>query len=390
MGLFYLPKLMRNSFSLARPNEHPEVDGLSKHMEAGRELDVSAISLSEKISMSAAALNAMGLKENLSPLVLIIGHGSSSTNNPHASGLDCGACGGLSGEINAMTAAQLLNEPAVRRGLALEKNIQIPKDTLFVAAKHDTATDEIKLNIIGEISPAHKTQLESIKLSLKIASKNARTERAERFGISNDHAEKNILKRGKDWAQVRPEWGLAGCNAFIIAPRNRTKGVNLEGKSFLHSYDWKTDKNFKILESIMTAPMIVTSWINLQYYASTTDNERLGAGNKTLHNVTGGIGVLEGSAGDLRIGLPWQSIHDGKKYQHLPQRLNVVIEAPTEAITTILQQHASIRNLCDNSWINILALNEKGKIAKRYLGNYKWEDLSPNKTTNKLNTVSTF
>jgi len=124
---------------------------------------------------------------------------------------------------------------------------------------------------------------------------------------------------------VRPEWGLAGCAAFIIAPRERTRGFDLAGRSFLHSYDWHQDEDFSVLALIMTAPMIVASWINLQYYASTVDNRFFGSGNKALHNVVGILGVLEGNGGDLRVGLPWQSVHDGEKYVHEPLRLTVLI-----------------------------------------------------------------
>ncbi|HBF20829.1 MAG TPA: DUF2309 domain-containing protein, partial [Cryomorphaceae bacterium] len=184
-----------------------------------------------------------------------------------------------------------------------------------------------------------------------------------------------ILRRSKDWAQVRPEWGLAGCSAFIVAPRSRTRGLDLGGKSFLHSYEWKKDGDFKILELIMTAPMVVTSWINLQYYASTVDNQYYGSGNKTLHNVTGGIGVLEGYAGDLRVGLPWQSVHDGNQFQHEPRKLSVVIEAPLEAMNRVLEKHPSVRNLCDNGWIYLLAMNVEGRVSHRYTGKLKWEAL---------------
>ena len=142
-----------------------------------------------------------------------------------------------------------------------------------------------------------------------------------------------IVARSSDWAQVRPEWGLAGCAGFIVAPRHRTAGKDFGGRSFLHSYDWREDEQagFSVLELVMTAPMIVGSWISMQYYASTVDNRVYGCGNKVLHNVVGTVGVLEGNGGDLRVGLPWQSVHDGEHFVHEPMRLNVVIEAPVEA-----------------------------------------------------------
>jgi uncharacterized protein YbcC (UPF0753/DUF2309 family) len=192
-----------------------------------------------------------------------------------------------------------------------------------------------------------------------------------------------IKSRSKDWSQVRPEWGLAGCSSFVVAPRSITRGVNLEGRSFLHSYNWKDDKGFKVLETIMTAPMVVTSWINLQYYGSTVDNKHFGSGNKTLHNVTSGIGVLEGFAGDLRSGLPMQSIHDGVNYQHEPLRLSVVINAPKEAMNKILEKHESVRQLCDNQWIFLLAMNDDGEITDLYDGDFMWRKLNSLETIHK-------
>lgn len=121
--------------------------------------------------------------------------------------------------------------------------------------------------------------------------------------------------------------------------------------------------------------MVVTSWINLQYYGSTVDNKNFGSGNKTLHNVTAGVGVLEGYTGDLRVGLPMQSIHDGEKFQHEPLKLNVIIEAPIEAMNEILSKHQSVRDLCDNGWIHLLAMNADGKVSHRYSGNLTWESI---------------
>jgi uncharacterized protein YbcC (UPF0753/DUF2309 family) len=375
LGLSYLPKLLSDSFGWTRPTEDPNTDGLKKLLKKGRDVDVSEIPLEDKISMAASAITAMGLKGQMAPLVLITGHGATTVNNPHATGLDCGACGGHSGEINAMTAEKILNDPAVRVGL-VEKGVIIPTDTHFVACLHNTTTDEI--SILGEknIPSTHIKLVEKIKITFKNTSKAAREERALRMNIKTNNVNAAVLNRSKDWSQVRPEWGLAGCNSFVIAPRYRTSGMDFGGKSFLHSYVWQKDEGFKILESIMTAPMVVTSWINLQYFASTADNDNLGAGNKTLHNVSGGIGILEGSAGDLRIGLPLQSVHDGTSYQHLPQRLNVIIEAPKEAINGILEKHKSIRELCDNEWITLLALDEKGTIKDRYIGKSCWEAIN--------------
>jgi uncharacterized protein YbcC (UPF0753/DUF2309 family) len=162
-----------------------------------------------------------------------------------------------------------------------------------------------------------------------------------------------------------------------VAPRERTKGIDFEGRSFLHSYDWREDAGFGVLELVMTAPMVVGSWISLQYYASTVDNRTFGCGNKVLHNVVGTVGVLEGNSGDLRVGLPWQSVHDGERLVHEPMRLNVVIEAPIEAMNAILAKHASVRALVDNGWLHLYALGDAGHVTHRYAGGLTWEPVAP-------------
>lgn len=371
LGLSYLPKILSDSYGLTRPVNNPKIDGLKDLKNGARDLDLSDIPFNQKVEMAKGAITSMGLKDNMAQLILITGHGSSSVNNPHASSYDCGACGGHSGEINAMTAERILNDVSVRTFLKKD-GIEIPDDTHFSACLHDTTTDEITIMDEQNIPSKYGEILRSVKASLKSASSQARMERSFRLGINGKNIDAAVMKRNNDWAQVRPEWGLAGCNSFIIAPRHRTKGMNLGGKSFLQSYDWKVDPEFKILESIMTAPMVVTSWINLQYYASTVDNKRFGSGNKTLHNITAGIGVLEGATGDLRIGLPIQSVHDGIDLQHLPHRINVLIEAPAAAINQVLNNHPNIKELCDNSWITLLNVNENGKVIRRYNGDLKW------------------
>jgi uncharacterized protein YbcC (UPF0753/DUF2309 family) len=165
---------------------------------------------------------------------------------------------------------------------------------------------------------------------------------------------------------VRPEWALANNAAFIAAPRGRTVGANLSGRAFLHEYRWQDDDGFKILELIMTAPMIVANWINMQYYGSVVDNRRFGSGNKVLHNVVGGaIGVLEGNGGDLRVGLPMQSLHDGERWMHEPLRLSVFIEAPETAIEDVIARHDTVRQLVDNGWLHLFRIREDGTVVRR-------------------------
>lgn len=384
LGLSYLPKLFTDSFGITRPVPHPDQAGMSLEATKNKTVDLhtgthngleTGIPLAQQIEMGKNALNAMSLADDFAEFVLIAGHGSSIVNNPHATGYDCGACGGRTGEANAKVAAAVLNSKEVRAGL-LKEDIIIPVDTVFLACLHDTTTDEMTVYNENDVPEAQHPALKELKKSLASAGQATRTERSFRLASDNKNIDSAVIGRSKDWSQVRPEWGLAGCSAFVVAPRERTKNIHLEGKSFLHSYDWKKDKTLSVLELIMTAPMVVTSWINLQYYGSTVDNKTYGSGNKTLHNVTAGVGVLEGYAGDLRVGLPIQAVHDGENFQHEPQRLQVVIEAPIEAMNGILKKHQGVKDLCDNGWIYLLALDENGKVSHRYTGNLEWEQLA--------------
>ena len=180
-----------------------------------------------------------------------------------------------------------------------------------------------------------------------------------------------VARRGRDWAQTRPEWGLAGCRAFIAAPRSATAGRDLGGRAFLHDYDWRADEGFRVLELILTAPVVVASWISLQYYGSVVAPEAFGGGNKLLHNVTGGVGVVEGNGGPLRPGLPWQSVHDGEGLAHEPLRLTVLVAAPRQAIGEILDRHPSVRALFAQGWLHLLALDAAAQ-AWRYGRDSGW------------------
>lgn len=153
-----------------------------------------------------------------------------------------------------------------------------------------------------------------------------------------------------------------------------TRGLDLGGRAFLHNYDHTKDEVKGVLELIMTAPMVVASWINLQYYGSTVNNSVFGSGNKVLHNVVGQLGVLEGNAGDLRVGLPWQSVHDGTRFVHEPVRLNVFIAAPEGAIDAVLAKHASVRDLVTNGWVFLHAIGDDGSSIRRCVAQGYWKE----------------
>ncbi|MBF2717446.1 DUF2309 domain-containing protein [Agrobacterium vitis] len=358
-GPIYVGKLLSDALGLphaSAPNDPaPQLD--------------PALDLASRVKAAGAVLRAMSLTTGFARLVLLAGHGANTVNNPHASGLHCGACGGYSGEVNARLLAALLNDPEVRAGLT-EIGIEIPQDTLFLAALHDTTTDRVMLYADDHPCQTHEADIAQARTWLADAGRLARGERALRLPRAADEA--SLSKRSSDWSETRPEWALAGCRAFIAAPRSRTATKNLEGRAFLHDYDWTQDKSFSTLELILTAPVIVASWISLQYYGSTVAPEAFGGGNKLLHNVTGGIGVVEGNGGLLRAGLPWQSVHDGQNYMHEPLRLSVCLEAPVAAISEVLGRHDGVRTLFDNGWLHLFTLNEEGSIAWRYNGGLQW------------------
>ncbi len=362
MGPVYVGKLLRDGLGL---NPMPVPNDPAPRFDP--ELD-----LETRIGAAETVLRAMSLTDGFAKVVLLVGHGANVVNNPHASGLHCGACGGYSGEVNARLLARLLNDGEVRDGV-VARGIVVPEDTLFVAALHDTTTDRLTLYDRDLATNEHAADLKQVRQWLEAAGKVTRSERALRLPRARD--EGDIGKRARDWAEIRPEWALAGCNAFIAAPRSRTAGRSLEGRAFLHDYDWKQDgeRDFGVLELIMTAPVIVASWISLQYYGSTVAPETFGSGNKLLHNVVGGIGVLEGNGGNMRAGLPRQSVHDGEDHIHDPLRLSVCIEAPREAMADILARHEGVRALFDNRWLHLFAMDGEGRLAWRYAGDLEWE-----------------
>lgn len=329
---------------------------------------LDGINLSQQADYGESALRLMGLTENLAPLVVLCGHGSSTTNNAYASALDCGACGGNHGGGNARILATILNSGPVRTILA-ERGLAIPSDTLFLAAEHDTTTDHVELYQKQGLSAQQQERLNNLRADLaKAKTSNAKT-RTGTFGLPSlpdDVAVRETKRRSCDWAEVRPEWGLARNAAFIVGPRELTRSVNLEGRCFLHSYDWKNDSDGKHLTTILTAPMVVAQWINSQYLFSTLDNVAYGSGSKVTHNVTGKIGVMQGNASDLMHGLPLQSVYaaDDDPY-HEPLRLLTVVYAPRSVLDSIINTQDVLKKLFGNGWVTLTCINPAD--AQEYL-----------------------
>ena len=186
-------------------------------------------------------------------------------------------------------------------------------------------------------------------------------------------AQKAVTVRAKDWAEVRPEWGLAGNASFIIGPRWLTEDINLKGRSFLHSYEWEKDPDGTSLTSILTAPVVVGQWINAQYLFSTLDNVAFGAGSKVTKNITGKIGIMQGNASDLMTGLPLQSVFrsDDVPY-HTPMRLSVIVYSPRVRIERIVAQHESLQNLFANAWLHMICYDPNDQQKYRLNSDLNW------------------
>ena len=367
VGWTYAFKLIKDNFFSKKKEKL--IDSLSHNDEWQLLNDGQLLRLDEKAKLVAGVLTGMGLTQQFAAIVLLLGHGSETRNNLHASGLDCGACGGQTGEVNVRVLAGLLNDPALREKLSSQEGIKIPEQTRFIAGLHNTTTDEVSC-----FEPPADDKIDAW---LSQAANETRHERALTMEPSLHKLDDKKLKeamsdRAKDWSEVRPEWGLANNAAFIVAPRDRTRSLPLDGRAFLHDYDWRHDPDSALLEQIMTAPMIVTHWINMQYNLSVADNRFFGSGNKLLHNaVNQNIGVFEGNGGDLRIGLPLQSIHDGNEWRHQPLRLSVYIAAPKEAIEMVVTTHEAVRQLVDNNWLFLFCWNDDN-VIERYRPDY-WE-----------------
>ena len=319
------------------------------------------LSPQEQAAVTENSLRVMGLTKNFARLVVFCGHGSTTENNPYGSAYDCGACGGNHGGPNARVLARMANGSETRAALRT-RGITVPGDTVFLAAEHNTTTDRITFFDLDDLPSTHHEEWLQLSRDLEQAGAAAAAERCGRIPGASRFATKELASghvgtRSVDWAQTRPEWGLAGNAAFIIGRRALTRNVALDGRVFLHTYDAGDDESGNVLETIMTAPLVVGEWINLQYFFSTVDSWTYGSGSKVLHNVVGGIGVMLGRHSDLQTGLPVQSVKDGLKPYHEPLRLFAIIEATTDRLSEIIGRHQVLQQFFDHEWVHLLAIH---------------------------------
>ncbi len=332
---------------------------------------VAGFSDAEQVDRVHAFLCSIGLTRDFAPLVLMLGHGSSSRNNPHRSAYACGACSGRHGGPNARVFATLANRPAVRAGLAA-RGLVVPETTWFVAAEHDTCDDRVQWYDLESVPAAWQAAADQLVAQVAEACRRHAVERCRRLASAPPRptpwqARAHVAARAADFAQARPELGHATNAAAVIGRRALTRGLFLDRRVFLISYDPLSDSDGRIVESILLAAGPVGAGIALEYYFSSVDNERLGSGSKVTHNLCGLFGVMEGTASDLRTGLPWQMVEI-----HEPMRLLVVVEQTPERLTAILARQPALQVLVGNEWIILAACDPSTAVLSQYCPRRGW------------------
>ncbi len=394
-GFWALAKKVQMLF---RPKMSPAISNAYGHMDKQSTLTIEnkniadtenglqiGYTLDEMVTRGEGFLRGIGLIKKFAPIVYIVSHGSSSANNPHHGAHDCGACSGRPGATNARTQAFILNHKKVRERLAA-KGIAIPVATQFIGGMHDTAADVISFYdeqvLNAENAVAHLINIQNFETALNLNAK----ERSRRFASINTKQEleqvrKAIHSRSVSLFEPRPELGH-GTNTFaIIGRRQITKGLFLDRRAFLNSYDYTTDADGSILSAVMRPIGLVCGGINLEYYFSRVDNIKMGAGTKLPHNVMGLFAVANSSDGDLRPGLPWQMIE-----VHDPVRLMVIVEHKPDIVLKAIQSSPEVFEWYNNEWVHIIALHPQEQ-QFYYFKNGVFEKYEPITNSTEIKTI---
>ena len=342
-----------------------------RQIEATPEQPQLGLANDEQVGRVANFLRMIGLTDNFAPLVLLFGHGSGSRNNPHLSAYDCGACSGKHGGPNARVFAAMANRPEVRAGLA-EGGLVIPDTCWFIAAEHNTCDDGVEWYDLESVPEPFQPALDTLLTQVGEACRAHAAERCRRLASAPIRptpwrALQHMRGRASDISQARPELGHATNAAAFVGRREMSRGLFLDRRVFLISYDPASDADGAIVEGILLAAGPVGAGISLEYYFSTVDNERFGCGSKITHNITGLFGVMEGADSDLRTGLPWQMVEI-----HEPMRLLVVVEQTPDVLTAILNRQPPLQELINNEWIILASKSPSTAAIERYCPRRGW------------------
>ena len=319
--------------------------------------DGIGFSVEEMANFGERVLRDLGLIKGFAQFVMFFGHGSVCQNNPHKSCYDCGACTGAAGGPNARALAAMLNDRRIRDILAT-RGIPIPVETIFIGGLHNTGNDTISFFDLDLIPRSQRPAFEAAKATLDQACERNAHERCRRFysaplDLTPAEALLHVEDRTEDLAQVRPEFGNSTNALCFVGRRSRVRGLFMDRRCFMHSYDASGDDlEATILGRILGPVVFVCAGINLQYLFSYIDSPGWGSGTKLPHNITSLLGVMDGASSDIRTGLPWQGVEI-----HEPVRLLFVIECTPEAIVKIMDRNAVVGRLIRNEWVQLVLLD---------------------------------
>ncbi len=375
LGFWAALKLFWNIF---RPSMSPATASSLKHMDKYSKLTIECgehpekhqglqvgYTVEEMVNRVEAVLRSIGMVKDFASLIYIVGHGASSLNNPYYAAYDCGACSGRAGSVNARVFSYMANHPEVRDQLA-ERGLHIPKETQFVGGLHDTTRDEIVFYDEYDLSPINFERHTQNEVIFENALDSNAKERSRRFDYIDTSktplkVHDKVLLRSVSLFEPRPELNHATNALCIVGRRHLSRGLFLDRRSFLNSYDYQIDPEGKYLSNILNAAAPVCGGINLEYYFSRVDDQKLGAGSKLPHNVMGLFGVANGIDGDLRPGLPTQmtEVHD-------PLRLLIIVEHYPEVVLTSIQRSAATFEWFINEWVNLVVVHPETKAMSRF------------------------
>lgn len=369
-------RVMRRLNNLFLPEPRTELtfmrdDDASRDATSGL---MRGFSIEEMADRVASVLGPVGMDSAHARLVVVLGHGSTSLNNPFVSAYCCGACGGRSGAPNARVYALMANKPAVRERLR-QKGILIPEDTWFLGGYHDTCNDNIDYYDVDLMPASHEPDLARVRESLDRARAMSAHERTRRFeaaghGLTVEQGLRHVQERAEHLGEPRPEYGHCTNAVTVVGRRETTRGLFLDRRAFLVSYDATKDPEGKSLAAVLGAVIPVCGGISLEYYFSTIDNEGYGCGTKLPHNITGLMGVMNGYQGDIRTGLPLQTVEI-----HEPVRNLFIIETTPARVLSVIHANPLLTEFLENRWIRLAVIDPHTSVIQIYRGKGTWEPL---------------